>query len=238
MNRSKIHLVTQEAEGDTHVETIGVSKSFMLGGAEIPAVREVSLRLERGEFLALCGSSGSGKSTLLNLLGCLAHPTEGRVIIGGQDVGQLTDRELSAFRAEKLGFVFQNFNLLPVLSAVENVEYPLFKQDDLTRMERRERALFALSQVGLVDFASRRPSELSGGQRQRVAIARAFVHRPQLIIADEPTANLDKRTAGEVLDLMARLNENTGSTVILATHDPMAMARARRRVEISDGKVA
>ncbi|MGZ3723303.1 MAG: ABC transporter ATP-binding protein [Bdellovibrionales bacterium] len=169
-------------------------------------------------------------------MGCLTTPTSGKILIGGRDVSGMSDQDLSAFRAKSLGFVFQNFNLLPVLSAVENVEYTLLGFP-MSRQELREKALSALSLVGLSAVEKHRPDQLSGGQRQRVAIARAFVHAPQLIIADEPTANLDKKTAGEILDLMVRLNETTGSTVIIATHDPIAMARAKRKVEISDGKI-
>ena len=219
-----------------HVEALRVSKSYILGGNEVCAVRDVSLRLDRGEFVALCGSSGSGKTTLLNLIGCIAAPSSGRIFITGREVSLLNDLELADFRASHLGFIFQTFNLLPVLTALENVEYALLRRRT-NAGERREIARAALAQVGLSKYEHHRPSQLSGGQRQRVAIARAFVRRPELIIADEPTANLDKTTAGEILDLMAQLNQSTGSTVIMATHDAMAMARAKRRIDISDGLV-
>jgi putative ABC transport system ATP-binding protein len=218
------------------IQVENVSKSYSLGSTQVWALRDVSLNLAQGEILALCGSSGSGKTTLLNLIGCLTAPTSGKISIGGRDVSGLSDEELSAFRAKSFGFVFQNFNLLPVLSALENVEYALLGFP-LTRAERREKAVAALKLVGLAEVEKHRPDQLSGGQRQRVAIARAFVHSPALIIADEPTANLDKKTAGEILDLMVSLNGTTGSSVIIATHDPIAMARARRKIEISDGKI-
>lgn len=220
----------------SHIEIVNVSKSYFLGEKEVPAVRDVSLGLDRGEFVALCGSSGSGKTTLLNLIGCLATPTKGQIFIAGQEVNRLPDRSLSKFRTEHLGFIFQSFNLLPVLTALENIEYALIKSK-LSASERRQAALKALEEVGLGKCGDHRPDQLSGGQRQRVAIARAFVRRPDLIIADEPTANLDKGTASEVLQLMSKLNTDTGTTVILATHDQMAMSMARRRVSISDGKI-
>ncbi len=211
-----------------------VSKSYWLGGNEIHAVREVTLSVDAGDFLAICGSSGSGKTTLLNLFGCLAAPTSGEILIGNRNVSILTDNELAQFRSQSLGFIFQNFNLLPVLSALENVEYALLDRP-MPAAERRERALKTLKEVGLDNRAANRPDQLSGGQRQRVAIARAFVREPQLIIADEPTANLDRHTALEILDLMAHLNSATGSSVIMATHDPVAISKARRRVDIVDG---
>lgn len=220
-----------------HVEAVDVRKSYRLGENDVWALRGVSLNLQQGEFVALCGSSGSGKTTLLNLFGCLDLPTQGKIVIGGRDISTMTDDELARFRATRLGFVFQTFNLLPTLSAAENVEYPLLGQG-LTAKARRAAALESLRLVGLEGYADRRPDQLSGGQRQRVAIARAFVRRPPLIIADEPTANLDKKTAGEVLDLIGELNVKTGNTVIIATHDPLVMQRVRRIVNISDGVLA
>lgn len=219
-----------------HIRAVNVSKSYFLGGNEIHALRQVSVTLERGDFVALCGSSGSGKTTLLNLFGCLDSPTQGQIFIGNREINQMADSALANFRCEHLGFIFQTFNLMPVLTALENVEYALVKKR-MPAQQKRKLALEALTQVGLGQHHDRRPSQLSGGQRQRVAIARAFVRRPELIIADEPTANLDKATAAEVLDLMSQLNKETKSTVILATHDPDAMKRARRRIDISDGKI-
>lgn len=219
-----------------HLQVSNLKKKFALDQNEVWALNGISLEIAEGSFVALCGSSGSGKSTLLNLLGCLDTPTEGSIQIGGVQVGQLSDRELSAFRAENLGFIFQTFNLLPVLSAAENVEYPLLKMK-LSAAERRARVEKALTSVGLAKHMDHKPAQLSGGQRQRVAIARAIVHEPELIIADEPTASLDKRTAAEVLDLLGQLNRELGITLVVATHDPLVMAKARRQIHISDGVI-
>ena len=219
---------------ETFVRTVGVQKSYAIGDNEVFALRGVTLDLARGEFVALCGTSGSGKTTLLNLIGCLDMPTAGEIVIGGQAVNRLNDSELAHFRATQLGFVFQTFNLIPVLSAVENVEYPLLRKN-LSARQRREVALGALAKVGLEKFASHRPDELSGGQRQRVAIARAFVHGPELIIADEPTANLDSKTAAGILDLLGELNLTLGITIVVATHDPRVVERTDRTVHIVDG---
>lgn len=222
---------------EIHVRTSDVQKYYRCGENHVWALRGVSIELAYGEFVALCGSSGSGKTTLLNLLGCLDKPSAGGIHIGGRNVSQMTDRELADFRATRLGFVFQTFNLIPVLSAYENVEYPLLKNRSLSRRERNERVLDALARVGLERFVSHRPGELSGGQRQRVAIARAFVHKPQLIIADEPTANLDRKTAIGILDLMAEMNLSMGLTVVVATHDPLVVERTDRAIQIADGRL-
>lgn len=218
------------------IRTVHLSKFYELGSNQVWALRDVSIELEAGDFVALVGTSGSGKTTLLNLLGCLDTPSKGEIFIGSQNVNLLSDDELAKFRGARLGFVFQNFNLLPVLSATENVEYPLIGQK-MSSAERRARALEALDSVGLSHVAHHRPNQLSGGQRQRVAIARAFVHKPELIIADEPTANLDKKTAGEILDLLGELNQLHKNTVIVATHDPLVIERTRRQVQISDGQL-
>lgn len=219
-----------------HLRGTNLRKKFLLDQTEVWALNGVSVEIAEGSFVALCGSSGSGKSTLLNLLGCLDTPTDGAIEIGGVQVGKLSDRELSAFRAENLGFIFQTFNLLPVLSAAENVEYPLLKLK-MNATERRARVEKALASVGLSRHMDHQPAQLSGGQRQRVAIARAIVHEPELIIADEPTASLDKKTAGEVLDLLGQLNRELGITLVVATHDPLVMAKARRQIHISDGVI-
>lgn len=219
-----------------HIRAVGVEKSYELGQNTVHALRGVNLEVKRGEILALCGTSGSGKSTLLNLLGCLDQPTTGQIVFAGRAVNTLSDADLAKFRASQLGFVFQTFNLLPVLSAVENVEYPLLKNKVPTDT-RRAQALEALKLVGLENHSHHRPDQLSGGQRQRVAIARAVVHRPEIIIADEPTANLDKRTAGEILDLLVDMNKRLGVTIIIATHDPLVMSRVRRVIDISDGMI-
>ena len=219
-----------------HIRAVDIHRSFMLGSNEVHALRGVSAEFSRGEFVALCGTSGSGKSTLLNILGGLDKPSTGEVIVAGRSIGLLTDDELAHFRAQQLGFVFQTFNLLPILSAVENVEYPMYKMK-IDKKERRARAMEALTRVGIDKHADHRPDQLSGGQRQRVAIARAIVHRPEVIIADEPTASLDKKTASEILDLIQELNQKTNITVVVATHDPLVMARAQRQLHISDGVI-
>ena len=211
-----------------------VTKEYRLGQQLVSALRGVDLTVYQGEFLALAGSSGSGKTTLLNLLGCLDTPTSGTIEVLGIKTMGASDTEAAHLRANKLGFVFQNFNLIPVLSAVENVEYPLLKRH-MTARDRRERAMQALARVGLAERMMHRPDELSGGQRQRVAIARAIVHEPALVIADEPTAALDKKTALEILDLLAELRSQMGLTVVMASHDPLALSKASRVVEVSDG---
>ena len=213
-----------------------VSMSYGLGRSAVAALRGVSLRIESGEFLALSGPSGSGKTTLLNLIGGLERPTEGRVVVGGTDLARMTDRALARFRLDTVGFIFQNFNLISVLTALENVEYPLTLKG-LPKEERRSRALDALRRVGIESQAGQKPLEMSGGQRQRVAVARAMVTRPALVLADEPTANLDHENGERVLDLMQRLNAETGATFVFSTHDPRIRARATRIVPLSDGRI-
>lgn len=214
-----------------------VTKEYTLGGSRVPALRGVSLTVETGEFLAIVGPSGSGKTTLLNLIGCLEPPTGGAIRLDGQDVSRLSSDALATFRAHHLGFVFQTFNLFPVLTALENVEYPLYAKR-CSRAERRRLAMAALEQVGLAAFARHKPMELSGGQRQRVAIARAVVIEPRLVLADEPTANLDYATGQEILRLMRRINEERRTTVIFSTHDQRVMQRAGRIVWLRDGVIA
>jgi putative ABC transport system ATP-binding protein len=215
-----------------------VTKEYALGTEIVRAVDEVSLTVAEGEFLALAGPSGSGKSTVLNLIGCIDTPTRGTVYIRGEPVGDRSPDELADLRAGTVGFVFQTFNLLPVLTAAENVEFPLLNRRDVTARERRERVAYYLSVVGLERFCRHRPGELSGGQRQRVAIARALATRPAIVLADEPTANLDHRTGGEILRLMKDINERDGTTFVFSTHDPKVMALAHRILQISDGKLA
>jgi putative ABC transport system ATP-binding protein len=219
--------------GSVRVEN--VAKEYDLGRTRVPALRGVSLSVEPGEFMAVVGPSGSGKSTLLNLIGCLDRPTSGRVLIGGEDVARLGDDMLSDLRSRTIGFIFQTFNLIPVLSALENVEFPLlFGQ---SHRNGRERARRALAEVGLADFADHRPDELSGGQRQRVAVARALVTDPALVLADEPTANLDSATGGAIIDLMLEINRRDGTTFIFSTHDPKVMSHAQRVVRLADGRI-
>jgi putative ABC transport system ATP-binding protein len=213
---------------------VDVTKSYELGRTSVPALRGVSLRVEPGEFMAVAGPSGSGKSTLLNLIGCLDRPSSGRILIEGQDLAQLGDDALSDLRARKIGFIFQTFNLIPVLSALENVEFPLLIRGDSKTTERARRAL---EEVGLADFARHRPDELSGGQRQRVAVARALATDPVLVLADEPTANLDSKTGEALIDLMLEKNRRDGTTFVFSTHDPKVMQHARRVLRLSDGRL-
>ncbi len=224
----------------TSVRVENVTKDYALGRTTVPALRGVSLAVEPGELLTVAGPSGSGKSTLLNLVGCLDHPSSGRVLIGDVDVATLGDDALSDLRAEKIGFIFQTFNLVPVLSALENVEFPLLVGRSGRRRpaSARARAEKALAEVGLADFARHRPDELSGGQRQRVAIARALVTDPVIVLADEPTANLDSATGDAIVALMEEINRRDGTTFIFSTHDPRIMARAQRVVRLADGRIA
>ncbi len=218
------------------VEIKNLSKLYRLGKNDVYALQGIDLKIHRGEFVALAGESGSGKTTLLNLIGCLDEPTDGNLQVLGQNVSTAGEKELAALRASKLGFVFQNFNLVPVLSAIENVEYSLIASA-ITDSERITRSRAALDRVGLGDRVSHRPDELSGGQRQRVAIARAIVHRPVLIIADEPTAALDKKNASAILQLLQELRKELEVTVVLASHDPLVLSQADRVVQLSDGVV-
>jgi putative ABC transport system ATP-binding protein len=214
-----------------------MTRTYPLGRVKVRALTGVSLDVDRGDFLALAGPSGSGKTTLLNLIGCIDKPDSGRILIDGVDVTAVPLHRLAATRRDTLGFIFQTFNLIPVLTAYENVEYPLLLQH-VPAAERRKRVLDWLEQVGLSDQARQRPDQLSGGQRQRVAIARAMAGQPKLVLADEPTANLDSVTAAKILDLLETLNARTGCTFIFATHDPALMSRARRCVRMHDGALA
>jgi putative ABC transport system ATP-binding protein len=221
------------------VQVLDVTKEYLLGRTTVPALRGVTLTVERGEFLTVAGPSGSGKSTLLNLIGCLDHPTTGQVRIGDQDVATLGDDALSDLRAREIGFIFQTFNLIPVLSALENVEFPLLVRQSTrrgTRTNTRARAMNALEAVGLAEFAHHRPDELSGGQRQRVAVARALVTDPVIVLADEPTANLDSATGETIVALMEEINRRDGTTFIFSTHDPRVMSRAHRVLRLADGR--
>ena len=214
-----------------------VSKQYRLGDQMVPALQGVSLSIEDGVFLAIAGPSGSGKSTLLNLIGCIDTPTSGKIFIDGRDISGQTPDELADLRARTIGFIFQTFNLLPVLSAEENVEYPLLQFKELSRRERRARVAQFLDVVELGRYAHHRPSELSGGQRQRVAIARALATRPRIILADEPTANLDSQTGAGILELMKEINQTFGTTFVFSTHDKKVIAKANRLVRIADGRI-
>jgi putative ABC transport system ATP-binding protein len=218
------------------VQLTSIDKSYRLGRVSVRALADVSLDITRGDFLALAGPSGSGKTTLLNLIGCIDKPDRGRIVIDGVDVTALPLHRLAATRRDVLGFVFQTFNLIPVLTAWQNVEYPLLLRG-MPRRERHERVERWLALVGLADHVRQRPDQLSGGQRQRVAIARAMAGDPKLVIADEPTANLDSETGARILDLLGEINATTNCTFVFSTHDPALMARAARVVHIRDGRV-
>jgi putative ABC transport system ATP-binding protein len=213
-----------------------VVKHYLMGRVTVEALRGVSLSVRRGEFVCVAGPSGSGKSTLLNIIGCIDRPTSGAVEIDQTLVSSLSSYRLARFRRDHIGFIFQNFNLLPVLSVAENVEFPLAIAGRLDR-EGRRRAMELIELVGLGPYARHRPDELSGGQRQRVAIARALVTQPRIILADEPTASLDSETSRQIMELMARLNREQGVTFLFSTHDESVMKRASRLVVVRDGRI-
>jgi putative ABC transport system ATP-binding protein len=213
-----------------------VHKTYAMDASRVTALTDVSLEIASGEFLAIAGPSGSGKSTLLHIMGCIERPTSGAVTIEGTSINDLTSDQQAQWRAQKLGVVFQTFNLLPVLTAYENIEYPLYLQNR-PAAERHKRVRGLLADVGLAAFESHRPAQLSGGQRQRVAIARALAGSPILVLADEPTANLDPKTGTEILALMKELNRKNGVTFIFSTHDARILAQADRVVQISDGRL-
>lgn len=216
---------------------LDITKTYQVGTVEVPAVRGVSLEVEAGAFLSMAGPSGSGKTTLLNLLGALDTPTSGAIWVGGQAIGGLSSKDLADFRNTHLGFVFQTFNLVPVLTVRENVELPLQLHGITDKGDRKQRVERLLREVGLGDLMDRRPAELSGGQQQRVAVARALVKNPTLVLADEPTANLDSHTAGEIMALMQSMNEKFGTTFVFSTHDPLVMEHATRLVRLRDGLI-
>jgi putative ABC transport system ATP-binding protein len=214
-----------------------VTKTYSLGKVQVPALRGVTLEVYPGEFISIAGPSGSGKTTALNLIGCVDTATSGVVMVDGQDTKQLSERQLTNLRLHTIGFIFQSFNLVSVLSVFQNVEFPLLLQRKLNATERRERVMTLLEQVGLEKHAKHRPNELSGGQRQRVAVARALVTRPKLVLADEPTANLDSVTGQNIIDLMKELNRKEGTTFIFSTHDAKVMNHANAVVRLADGKI-
>lgn len=214
-----------------------VAKNYQNGKLEVPALRGVDLEIVEGEFTSLAGPSGSGKTTLLNLIGCLDKATAGELLIDGTNVAELSPLDLAAIRREKIGFVFQTYNLIPVLTAYENVELPLVLLKDNTDSAIKERVLGILGEVGLSGLENRRPADLSGGQQQRVAIARALIKEPKLILADEPTANLDSENAEAILKLMQELNEKKKVTFLFSTHDQLVMKYAKRLITMRDGKI-
>ena len=219
------------------VELRSVHRSYKLGETTVHALRGVNLSVMEGDFTALIGASGSGKSTLLNMVGTIDSPDQGDVIVDGKNVGHLTENEKSLLRNEKIGFVFQSFNLVPVLSILENVELPLLVRNTLSKEERMKRALEVLKDVGLEDKAHHRPDQLSGGQRQRVAIARALVTHPKLVLADEPTANLDSKTTHSIIDLLIELNQKKKVTFLFCSHDEKLVQRVSKVVHIQDGLI-
>ncbi len=214
-----------------------VYKDYLLGDQKVQALKDITLSFDAGVFLAISGPSGSGKTTLLNLIGCIDTPTSGKVYINDQDVSGRTPDQLADLRGRTIGFIFQTFNLLPVLSAAENVEYPLLQRKDVSKEERQKRVAYFLDIVGLSKFADHRPNQLSGGQRQRVAIARALVILPSIVLADEPTANLDRKTGEEILLLMKKINRAFNTTFIFSTHDKRVIAKADRLVRVNDGEI-
>lgn len=220
------------------VRVEGVTKKYRLGDQTVVALHDITLAFEEGVFLAIAGPSGSGKTTLLNIIGCIDTPTRGQVFIDDREVTGLSGDALADLRARTTGFIFQTFNLFPVLTAAENVEYPLLQLSEVGKDERGERVKRYLSVVGLEKYAHHTPNQLSGGQRQRVAIARALAINPRIVLADEPTANLDSKTGKSILDLMKRINREFGTTFIFSTHDRHVMAMADRLVRIEDGHLA
>ena len=212
-----------------------INKTYKNGSLELQVLKNISFKVDKGEFLAIMGSSGSGKSTMMNILGCLDNQYEGRYILDGIDISKSTENELSEIRNKKIGFIFQSFNLLPRLTALENVELPLV-YSSIPKEERHKRANELLEMVGLKDRTHHRPNELSGGQRQRVAIARALVNNPSIILADEPTGNLDSKSEGEIIEILQKLNK-MGKTIVIVTHEPNIGEIAQRKIVFKDGEI-
>lgn len=215
-----------------------VKKSYQQGKIEVPALRGIDLTVEQGEFTIIFGPSGSGKTTLLNMLGCLDTPTEGEICLNGRKISDLSKKDLAMTRRYNIGFIFQNYNLIPVLTAYENVEFALRLIDHSSEKQIKEKVLKMLEEVGLKGLETRRPNELSGGEQQRVAIARALVKEPKIVLADEPTANLDSKTGIGVIKIMVKMNQELGTTSIFSTHDPQIMKYAKRLINLKDGMIS
>jgi len=220
------------------LELQGVIKNYMKGEQIIPALRGIDLSIEKGDFLSIVGPSGSGKSTLLNIIGCIDTPTEGKVLHNGEDLTILSDKEKTYYRKENISFIFQSFNLIPVLTVRENVELPLIIEKKFSKTEIFEKVTKIIEIVGLEDMADRFPRELSGGQEQRVAIARALVKNPLVVLADEPTANLDSEMSEDIISVMQKMNEEIHTTFIFSTHDPLVQKHAKRVIILRDGLIA
>jgi putative ABC transport system ATP-binding protein len=219
------------------IEIKKLKKNYPLGETVVHALRGVNITIEEGDFMSIVGPSGSGKTTLLNIIGCIDNASEGSVKIGGTEITSLNDRQITDIRLHKIGFIFQTFNLIPVLNVIENVEFPLLLMKQFSKSEVRKRAMKLIAEVGLTQHAQHRPAELSGGQRQRVAIARALVTNPDIVLADEPTANLDSVTGSQILELMKKMNKIEKTTFIFSTHDEHVLKYAKDIVKIKDGLI-
>jgi len=219
------------------IEVRGIKKDYALGKTTVPALRGVDLDITKGNLLSIIGPSGSGKTTLLNIIGCIDQASNGTVKIGDRDVTHLSDKQITDIRLHRIGFIFQTFNLIPVLTAIENVEFPMLLMKKQSKQEIRKKAEALIDQVGLSEYVKHRPAELSGGQRQRVAIARALVTNPDIVLADEPTANLDSVTGAQILDIMKAMNEKEKTTFIFSTHDANVLKYAKQVVKLRDGKI-
>ena len=220
----------------TAVRTTNLRKIYPQEPDPVEAVRDISIKIETGDFVAMAGPSGSGKTTMLNMIGGLTRPSQGQISIGDQEITEMSDKDLAQLRLERIGFVFQSYNLLPVLTALENAEFTLLLSG-IPKDERRKRVLALFNKIGLSGLEDRKPGKLSGGQQQRVAVARAVVANPALILADEPTANLDSKASADLLDVMERLNQDHGTTFLFSTHDPRVMERSRRLITLVDGQI-
>lgn len=219
------------------IKAKGVQKTYQMGEVAVTALRDINLTIQPGSFVAIVGPSGSGKSTLLNLIGCLDKPTQGQLSVLDTDISTLNRHQLATFRGQHIGFVFQDFNLIPVLTVAENIEYPLVMVQDWSVADRQTRVAELLDAIGMADQAHKRPDQLSGGQKQRVAVARALATRPKLVLADEPTANLDHDTAYKVIGLMKKMRDELGTTFVFSTHDPKIVGEVEKVLEIEDGKI-